>query len=47
MIADSRTLNLRPGPGEAIWSPALPPHRVRNVGDRDLRLIAVELESLR
>ena len=47
VIADSRTLNLRPTPGEAIWSPALPPHRVRNVGDRDLRLIAVELESLR
>lgn len=47
VIADSRTLNLRPGPGEAIWSPALPPHRVRNVGDRDLRLIAVELKSLR
>ena len=47
MIADSRTLNLRPSPGEAIWSPALPPHRVRNVGDRDLRLIAVELKSLR
>ena len=47
VIADSRTLNLRPSPGEAIWSPALPPHRVRNVGDRDLRLIAVELKSLR
>jgi len=25
VIADSRTLNLRPGPGDAIWSPALPP----------------------
>jgi len=47
VIADSRTMNLRPHPGEAIWSPALPPHRVRNVGGSDLRLIAVELKSLR
>jgi mannose-6-phosphate isomerase-like protein (cupin superfamily) len=45
VIADSRTMH-RPGPGEAIWSPALPPHRVRNVGSSDLRLIAVELKSL-
>ena len=47
VIADSRTMGLRPHPGEAIWSPALPPHRVRNVGSSDLRLIAVELKSLR
>jgi mannose-6-phosphate isomerase-like protein (cupin superfamily) len=45
VIADSRTMH-RPGRGEAIWSPALPPHRVRNVGSSDLRLIAVELKSL-
>ncbi len=47
VIADSRTMNLRPRPGEAIWSPALPPHRVRNVGSSDLRLVAVELKSQR
>ena len=46
VIADSRTMN-RPRAGEAIWSPALPPHRVRNVGSADLRLIAVELKSVR
>ena len=46
VIADSRTMN-RPNPGEAIWSPALPPHRVRNVGGAALRLIAVELKSVR
>jgi mannose-6-phosphate isomerase-like protein (cupin superfamily) len=44
VIADSRTMH-HPGPGEAIWSPALPPHRVRNVGSSDLQLIAVELKS--
>ena len=46
VIMESRTMN-RPSPGEAIWSPALPPHRVRNVGSSDLRLIAVELKSVR
>lgn len=47
VLLDSRTMGLLSSPGEAIWSPALPPHRVRNVGSADLRLIAVELESLR
>ena len=46
VLADSRKMRLRPVPGEAIWSPVLPPHRVRNVGNTDLRLIAVELKSL-
>jgi mannose-6-phosphate isomerase-like protein (cupin superfamily) len=45
VLLDSRTV-ARPAPGEAIWSPVLPPHRVRNVGNADLRLIAVELKSL-
>jgi mannose-6-phosphate isomerase-like protein (cupin superfamily) len=47
VLLDSRTMGLRPSPGEAIWSPVLPPHRVRNVGNADLQLIAVELKSLR
>ena len=47
VLLDSRTMGLRPSPGEAIWSPVLPPHRVRNIGNADLRLIAVELKSLR
>ena len=47
VIADSRGMGLRARAGEAIWSPALPPHRVRNVGSTDLRLIAVELKSVR
>jgi mannose-6-phosphate isomerase-like protein (cupin superfamily) len=47
VLLDSRSMGARPRPGEAIWSPVLPPHRVRNVGTTDLRLIAVELKSLR
>jgi mannose-6-phosphate isomerase-like protein (cupin superfamily) len=46
VLVDSRTTGLRPRPGEAIWSPVLPPHRVRNVGNSDLRLIAFEIKSL-
>jgi len=46
VLLDSRAMGLRPAPGEAIWSPVLPPHRVRNVGNADLPLIAVELKSL-
>lgn len=28
VLADSRTMGLRPRPGEAIWSPVLPPRRM-------------------
>ena len=47
VLVDSRTLTPRPRPGQAIWSPPLPPHRVRNVGNGDLRIIAVELKPSR
>ena len=47
VLLDSRSMSPRPRPGQAIWSPVLPPHRVRNVGTADLRLIAVELKPPR
>ena len=47
VLVDSRTMSPRPRPGQAIWSPPLPAHRVRNVGNGDLRIIAVELKSTR
>ena len=47
VLVDSRTMTPRPRPGQAIWSPPLPAHRVRNVGNGDLRIIAVELKPLR
>lgn len=44
VLVDSRTL---PGPvdGMALWSEPLAPHTLENVGERDLRVISVELKS--
>ena len=44
VLVDSRTWESRPAPGEALWSAPLVPHWVENVGDRELRIIAVELK---
>lgn len=44
VLLDSRTFPAPPAPGQAIWSGPLPPHYLRNVGDSDLRLIAVEIK---
>jgi hypothetical protein len=38
---DSRTLPSVP-PGTTLWSGPLPPHTLENVGDTELRVIAVE-----
>jgi hypothetical protein len=45
VVLDSRTLASTPGIGTALWSPALGPHFVKNVGDQQLRVIAVELKT--
>ena len=45
IIVRSRDWESPPQPGEAIWGPALQPHSVENVGDTELRIIAVELKS--
>jgi len=44
VIVDSRTWDNRPAPGEALWSAPLVPHSVENIGDSELRIIAVELK---
>ena len=40
---DSRTAGL--APPKALWSAALPPHTLENVGDRDIHIISVELKK--
>ena len=45
IIVDSRSWERQPLVGEALWLPALPPHSVENVGQCELRLIAIELKS--
>jgi len=34
-----------PEPGVTLWSEALPPHSIENVGDQDLHVIMVELKG--
>lgn len=45
VILDSRTMASTPEKGATLWSQPLGPHFVKNVGDRDLRVIAVELKT--
>jgi quercetin dioxygenase-like cupin family protein len=42
---DSRTLPSKPEGGAVLWTPPLGPHSVRNVGEQELRVIAVELKT--
>jgi hypothetical protein len=47
VLVDSRAYATKPVEGAAIWSGPLPPHSAQNVGDRELRVIAIELKGLR
>jgi hypothetical protein len=47
ILLDSRTLGEKPKVGAALWSEPLAPHCAENVGERELRVIAVELKTLR
>lgn len=42
---DSRTMDLPPAEGAALWSAPLGPHSVENIGDRDVDVIVVELKN--
>lgn len=46
VLVDSRKAGMSPAVGSAIWSAPLPPHRLVNVGDSELRVIAVELKKV-
>lgn len=45
VVVDSRNWDRQPAPGEALWLPPLTPHSVENIGQSELRLIAVELKA--
>lgn len=44
VLVDSRMWESRPEPGQALWSAPLVPHWVENVGETELRIIAIELK---
>ena len=45
VVMDSRALPSRPKSGDILWSPPLQPHSIENVGDTELRVIAIELKD--
>jgi hypothetical protein len=45
VLLDSRTLGSRPAAGTTLWSAPLGPHCAKNVGDKELRVIAIELKG--
>lgn len=45
ILVDSRKVEALQHPAEYLWSAALPPHSLENVGDRELRVVAVELKG--
>ena len=44
VLLDSRTVPALQHPPSALWSEPLPPHSLQNVGEADLRIIAVEVK---
>ncbi|MEO8286964.1 MAG: hypothetical protein ABI670_11070 [Chloroflexota bacterium] len=45
IIVDSRNVEALREPPPSLWSAALPPHSLENVGSGDLRIISVELKG--
>jgi len=44
VLFDSRESDEKPVSGQAFWSGPLQPHSVLNVGDKEIRVISVELK---
>ena len=47
VVLDSRTVAALETPPPALWTPALAPHSLENIGSADLRIISVELKQAR
>jgi predicted metal-dependent enzyme (double-stranded beta helix superfamily) len=45
VVLDSRAAGMTHVPGTIVWGPALMPHAVRNVGERELHVIAIEIKQ--
>ena len=46
VLFDSRQAGPAPEPGTAVWSAAVPPHSVENVGSGEILILSVELKDL-
>jgi hypothetical protein len=45
VVVDSRTFQKSPLPSTAIWSEPLTPHKLENVGEKDIHVISVEIKN--
>lgn len=45
VMVDSRKLSQAPLPSSAIWTEALKPHALENVGENDIHIISVEIKN--
>lgn len=45
VLVDSRTLSKNPIEGSAIWSGPLAAHSLKNIGDKNLHVISVEIKK--
>ena len=45
VLLDSRAAGMSAKPGDVLWGAALRPHAVRNVGTRDLHIVAIEIKQ--
>jgi hypothetical protein len=46
VVLDSRTAGAVGSPPPVVWSEALPPHSLENVGAAEIRVISVELKQV-
>jgi hypothetical protein len=46
VVLDSRTAGRLGSPPSVLWSDALPPHSLENVGAAEIRIISVELKQV-
>jgi quercetin dioxygenase-like cupin family protein len=45
VVLDTRETERKPAPGTSAWLEPLGPHTLKNVGDRELQVISVELKG--
>lgn len=45
IMVDSKALGLNYSSGTALWTGALSPHSLKNIGDADLHVISVEIKT--
>jgi len=45
IMVDSRNIESMKNPPPALWSEPLPPHALKNIGDKEIRVISVEIKK--